>query len=142
MDANFQTTKREQALFKSIFNKSEDGMLIFDLNKSIFTSCNSAAHNLIGYQLQDIIGKTTADFSPVYQPDKIKSSEKMQPLIKKTLEQGANKFEWTLCHLNGQHISVDISIYNIEFGSEKIILIIWKERLQEKNNKQILKRVA
>jgi len=91
------------------------------------------------------------EFSPEYQPDGAKSSEKAIKLIKQTFSEGNTRFEWMHCCLDGELIPTEIimerfvrfgkpfiAVFTIDLRAAKAINELLQESEKIEQERQIL----
>lgn len=104
--------------YRTIFEKSADGILNLDLNNSRFLDCNIAAVEMLEYMNKnDIINKHPSEISPEKQPDGRLSTEKAEEMINIALKKGYHRFEWVHQKADKQTFPVEVSLTKIAMES-------------------------
>lgn len=130
--------KQSEEAFKSLFLHSTDPILLIRNNR--FIDCNPSALRFLKYHhKEDVIGKTPWDLSPRFQPDGLKSEEKVSRLVNDALLKGNNRFEWTHLRADGSEILIEVVLTAINFKSEKTIHVSWRDITERKKAGQALK---
>ena len=123
--------------FRDLFEKSVYPVLLVD--DGIFVDCNGASvKHLHCASKLDIIGKTPVHFSPERQPDGVLSSEKAHEILKNTLREGINRFEWVHRTLDGQEIWVEVSLTVLRVEGRKIIHAVLRDIGKRKKTQEAL----
>ena len=104
-------------MFRLLFERSADAILLFEPSRELFVDCNDAALALLGAQTKDQLLMThPTDLSPEYQPDGKSSRTKTTEMIQAVLRQGCLRFEWLARRLDGTLVPVEVLLTVIEHG--------------------------
>jgi len=123
--------------YRIFFNKASDPMTILDGN--IFIAVNQAVLDVLGYDSKDeFLSEEPSVFSPAYQSDGRKSSEKQDEMITIALEKGTYTFEWEHKKKNGDILPLEISLTTIDVQGKEIIHAIWRDLTEKKQNEVAL----
>lgn len=106
--------------YRTLFEYSNDS--IFLIKNGQFVDCNSQTLRLYKCSREQIIGKGFHDFSPDFQPDGRKSSDKMVEKIKATLAGKPQFFEWRCRSGNRSLFDADVSLNKIDLGLDEILI--------------------
>ncbi|NOX17990.1 MAG: PAS domain S-box protein [Chlorobi bacterium] len=106
-----------EKLYETLFEKLTDSVVLYDVNGRIL-NCNSAFIQHLGYQKEEIIGKSPADYTP---PE---FAEKIPARIKKLLAQGEILFESIHVNKNGKRIPVEVNAKKIKYKGEDAFLAV------------------
>ncbi|PXY02892.1 hypothetical protein DF185_02010 [Marinifilum breve] len=117
--------------FRMIFEKSSVAYLI--IKESRFLDCNQACLDLFGVkEREDFVGKFVRDFSPEFQPDGTKSSDKAMDLIYKARERGFNKFDWIHRKENGMEFPVEVILNPVQLSEDNIHFVALNDLSERK----------
>jgi len=117
--------------FKLIFEKSSVAYLI--IKEARFIECNNACANLYGVDgKENLVGKYVKDFSPEYQPDGSKSSDKVVEMIRIAKENGYNKFDWVHKKADGTEFPVEVSLNPIQLSEGNILFVALNDLSERK----------
>ncbi len=111
--------------FKSLFETSSDA--IFIMNQSVFLDCNSKTYEIFGCSREQIIGHSPAEFSPEFQSDGIKSTEKAKEKINAALNGEPQFFEWLHKKFNGNEFNAEVSLNRIMIKDEYLLHAIVRD---------------
>jgi len=111
--------------YRTLFYDSPDGNLIIVDGK--FVECNKAAELFLRCDRSHIIGKMAPDISPEFQPNGRKSDEYSEELIKTTLAENRNHFEWVHKRFDGSLMQTQVSLTVIEYEGQSAILTTWRD---------------
>ncbi|MGE4399675.1 MAG: PAS domain S-box protein [Campylobacterales bacterium] len=121
-----------EAIFKTIFEKSPEGILIKE-EDNVYKECNAAAAKMLGYTQEEIIGKKSADISPDIQPETGLFSANAVKLFSKNAIEGATQhYEWTHTAKDGSQKLLEVMLSPIIRGDKKELLVIWRDITQIK----------
>ncbi len=131
-----------EGIFRLLFERSNDPILLVDTQTFRFTECNRAALQLLG--LDDpraIIGRSPADISPPRQPDGRTSEERAASLLSELTADGIARFEWV--HLRGDgsplHVEVMLTLVH-DIAEAPVMLVVWRDIEERKRAEQELLR--
>jgi PAS domain S-box-containing protein len=117
--------------FRLIFEKSSVAYLI--IKESKFLDCNQACLDLFGVNKpESFIGNLVKDFSPEFQPDGRKSSEKAVEMIQMARELGYNKFDWIHLKENREEIPVEVTLNPVQLAEGNILFVVLNDLSQRK----------
>ncbi|HEX3000777.1 MAG TPA: PAS domain S-box protein, partial [Methanoregula sp.] len=108
--------QKSQALFKTMFESSADGILTLDNDRIL--DCNKTAEVMFGYPRDQINGKSLLTFSPERQPDGQLSSEKVQEIVAAALAGETMFYEWDHLRKNGASFPTEISLNRVKCGKK------------------------
>ncbi|MDO9276903.1 MAG: PAS domain S-box protein [Lutibacter sp.] len=132
--------EKSEKKFRDLFEKSGDAILI--IKNGVFVECNKATLKMLGYKkYEDVLNLQPSELSPKFQPDGLKSGEKAEAIIKKTLEKGSQRFEWWHTKRNGELFPVEVLLTTIENGPKnKVIHCVWRDITSRKEADQKLQK--
>ncbi|MBE9010901.1 AAA family ATPase [Pseudanabaenaceae cyanobacterium LEGE 13415] len=120
--------ERSEARLSQLFEQSADAMLIFDPEQIIFTDCNPAAADLLGYpSKEDMIGMSPITISPEFQPSGRTSAQVAAEAIALAYQKGSHRFEWVHLHRNSDPIWLEIVLTLMTFDSKTVFQCIWRD---------------
>lgn len=132
VEREVQHRLESEAIFKVIFDKSPEGILIID-EEDVYRACNAAAANMLGYAREEIIGKKSIDISPDIQPESgFFSGNATRMFAKNALDGATQHFEWTHLAKDGSHKLMEVMLSPIIWGDKKELLVIWRDITQIK----------
>ena len=121
-----QNTKTHLDPFRTLFEKSHDGILLLQNGK--FIDCNEAILRMLGYKSkEDLLNVHPARLSPEYQPDGRASYEKAEEMMQIAMEQGYNQFHWVHTRANGENFWAEIVLTKITIENKDIIHVVWRD---------------
>jgi len=124
--------------FKTIFDKSSDGIVIIANNKMI--ECNETAIKMFGYddEMENFLSTSLHKLMPEQQPDSQNSMRKMLQMLKKA-KQHTITFEWFHSKKNGDYFWVEITLTPMTINRQDIIHGIWRDISHRKAIEEKLK---
>jgi PAS domain-containing protein len=94
-----------EEVFRLLFERSSDAILLLDSHTLRFIDCNDAAVNLLGARTKrHVLDLPPWEISPQRQPDGQLSAEKAHTLIKEVIRRGTVRFEWVHLRTDGREI--------------------------------------
>ncbi|MEL7834217.1 PAS domain S-box protein [Fodinibius sp. Rm-B-1B1-1] len=121
---------RREKKYHRLFEDANDGIFLMDGMTII--DCNRRVSEMVGYDKDEIIGKTPLSFSPEYQPDGVLSKEKAEEKITETIEGASQKFEWTHEKKSGDIVKTEVSLNAISLDENIFIQAILRDLTQRK----------
>ena len=117
--------------FKSLFDLSADGHVLFDGEKYI--DCNRACLKMLGLKKKsDLISLHPKDISPEYQPDGRLSAEKAGEMIDIAREKGTHLFEWVCISADGSLLYLEAQLNCVAIAGKEIIHAVWRDNSKRK----------
>src|SRR5215475_9405673 len=94
-------------MFRMLFERSADAILMLDPQREVFVDCNPAAVQMMrATSKEQLLLTNPADVSPQFQPDGRDSREKTHEMIALTLANGTHRFEWLSRRFDGVEFPV------------------------------------
>ncbi|WP_242917063.1 PAS domain S-box protein [Pontibacter liquoris] len=126
--------------YKSLFESSYDAILLFNKD-GIVQECNQKALDFFRCNREDLIGRTPNDFSPEFQPDGIRSTDKVKALISQLLATGEPiTFEWKNRRKDGTMFDAEININRILIDDVYYVQAFKRDITQRKLDLQAKRR--
>jgi PAS domain S-box-containing protein len=133
--------------YRALFENAGDSITIMYQNR--FIDCNSRSLELFGLkEKEELIGHTPEEFSPVLQPNGIRSGELIQSYIRKTYEGRQQRFSWQHIKKDGQPFDTDITLNRISINGKYYLQAILRDITEKliadqemKREKELLKAV-
>ena len=98
-----------ESMFRMLFERSADAILLLDPQREVFVDCNPAAvHMMRASSKEQLLLTIPAKFSPEFQPDGRDSREKTHEMIALILANGSYRFEWVCRRLDGIDYYVEV----------------------------------
>ena len=112
--------------FKTIFDKSSDGIVIMDNGKMI--ECNTTVIEMFGYnkKMEEFLNTPLHKLMPKKQPDSQNSMKKMLTMLKEA-EEHTTTFEWLHNKNDGTNFWVEITLTPMIINQHKIVHGVWRD---------------
>ncbi len=91
-------------------------------NKGNLIDCNLEAAKLYGFETKEEYMENFSVVSPEYQPDGIKSIDKVALLVAKAFDSGYERFEWVCLHRDGSEIPVEVILIKVTLNNENAVI--------------------
>jgi len=116
-------TARKQAedLSGLLFNLTPVAYLIVDESDGII-DCNMAASRFFGRDRSQLLGRHPGEFSPEYQPDGQRSSDRKVEFDAKARLDGYVQFDWWHVRGDGELIPCEVTLTPVEVGGRSVLL--------------------
>ena len=131
--------KESEEQYRSLFESSQDA--IFLLENTRFKKCNSKAVALFGCtKMKEIVGQSLIDFSPVMQPDRVGSEQKVQEKISEALGDSTQVFDWVFTRLDGNPVHSEVTLNRVIIGGKTLLQAIVRDVSERKKAEDALKK--
>jgi PAS domain S-box-containing protein len=125
--------KQSELEYKTLFENANDAIMI--MNQEKFTECNLMTLKMYGCKSkEDIVYHFPWEFSPEFQPDGQRSSDKARGLIEMAMTGEPQRFYWKHCRMDGTLFDADVSLNRIDFVSNFRIQAIVRDITRQKND--------
>ena len=126
--------------FKSIYEKSSDGIMLIKGNR--FHDCNEASVKMFGYRTkEELLTTHLSKFMPKYQPDGKRSVIKMLKMVNTALKNGSHSFEWLHQKKTGEPFWTEIVLTKITLNNEELLHGVWRN-IEDRKKLEIAKESA
>ncbi|NEM97107.1 PAS domain S-box protein [Pontibacter burrus] len=117
--------------YKLLFDASYDAILLFKDYKVI--DCNEKALQYFRCKREDLVSATPLEFSPEFQPDGTRSSEKMKQYMEQILSNGVPiTLEWLNIRKDGTYIDSEINLNRLQIDGEYYVQAFKRDITQRK----------
>jgi PAS domain S-box-containing protein len=115
-------------MFRLLFERSADAILLMDPRRQIFVDCNQAAVEMMRASGKDQILQTNpADLSPEFQPDGRNSREKTPEMIALAIERGSHRFEWLSRRFDGTEFHLEVLGTTVQTVDNPLVAVICRD---------------
>jgi PAS domain S-box-containing protein len=119
--AQEERNRDNEALFRALFEGSADAHVLAALGAG-FVSANQAAVELYGCtSLDELLQLSPASVSPEFQPDGRRSDQLAHEYMRRAIDQGTCKFEWTHMRRDGSLFHADVLLNGVDIGGKGIV---------------------
>lgn len=125
--------KNSEEKYRRLFESSADGILLLDLDERKAIDCNQQMMCLFQTEKSGILNANSLTFSPDYQPDGEKSSEKREKFFK--IDKGATdirRFEWQYQTATGKVLDTEVMVSPFTFKGKSMAIHIIRDISQRK----------
>jgi PAS domain S-box-containing protein len=134
-----KSLKESEEQYRSLFESSQDA--VFLLENTRFKKCNGQAVALFGCtKMKEIVGRSLIDFSPVMQPDRASSEQKVQDKISAALGDSTQVFDWLFTRLDGNPVHSEITLNRVIIGGKTLLQAIVRDVSERKRAEDALKK--
>jgi len=114
--------RESEKRFRTLFESSQDALMILAPPSWKFTSGNKAAVELFGTKdMAELISLGPWDVSPEHQPDGQLSVDKARVMIETAIREGSHFFEWTHKQLRGEAFACTVMLTRMHLLGETIV---------------------
>jgi PAS domain S-box-containing protein len=98
-----------ELMFRLLFERSADAIVLFDPKAGVFVDCNQAAVELMrSGNKEALLQKKPSDLSPPFQPDGRSSEEKSAEITLLAGASGSYRFEWVARRMDGEAVPLEM----------------------------------
>jgi PAS domain S-box-containing protein len=114
--------RESEERFRTLFENSQDALMILVPPSWKFCSGNKAALELFGAKdMAEFVSLSPSDLSPEHQPDGQLSVVKSRKMCETAISEGSNFFEWTHKQLHGEAFPCTVLLTCMELLGETVI---------------------
>ncbi len=125
--------------YRLLFEKTFDGLIIFDEKLNHPTFCNKKTLNYFKVSKKEFMNSSPLDFCPKYQENGQLSSVARKDIIKKIKKQRFYQYEWLHQRKDGVILSTEITTFTLPFPKEHLRISVFKDITERKIAEQQLK---
>ena len=135
----FHALRDSERGYHMLFDTAGDAILTIQAGQII--DCNPRAALLFGYPRDWILGRSMEALSPPYQPDGLRSSEKLSGFID-ACAQGPQVFEWSHLRADGGLFEAEVSLSSAWFAGVCRVMAIVRDITERRRTEIILRDSA
>jgi len=126
-------------MFKLLFERTADPILLFDPRQGVFIDCNQAAVDLLrASDKQRLLQVRPEDLAPPFQSDGLPTAEKSKEITQLAKAQGGYRFEWLARAFDGRDIPLEVVVTAVSMGTESIHVVIARDITERKKAEHAL----
>jgi len=121
-DLEWNITKRMEVetYYKTLFNVANDAILIS--NDLEYVECNQKAVEMFGLPREELLKKTILDCSPEFQPDGVKSRDRLAEILRDSLGGKQNVFRWSFVRADGVEFPASVGLTSFTLNDRDLVL--------------------
>jgi two-component system, cell cycle sensor histidine kinase and response regulator CckA len=127
--------QESETLYRTLFEQSPDGIVLWNLPELRMLQHNSAAHNMLGYSSEEFSCLTVNDIENSYSPDEVAEN------IAKLERFGELSLDTTLRTKDGKCRLVAVTLKLVEIGANRAILATHRDITQMKQAEEEQRRL-
>jgi len=139
-----------EPMFRLLFERSADAIVLFDPKAGVFVDCNQAAVELMRSGSKEaLLQKKPSDLSPPFQLDGRPSEEKAAEITLLAATRGSHRFEWVARRMDGEDMPLEMLTTPIQADGRTLHVIVSRDITERKRaeselreNQQLLASVA
>ena len=133
-----QTLKKSENKFKSIYQNSNDAIMLMDRNG--FFDCNPQTLKLFKIQTrEEFIKLSPAELSPSVQSDGKNSVEAIEENISIAYREGYNRFDWIHKRFDGEVFYADVLLSAFDYVGERVLQATVRDITERKIAEEVIK---
>ncbi len=122
-----------ESMFRLLFERSADTILLLDPEQGVFVDCNDAALELMcASSKEQLLQASLSDLSPPTQADGRTSREKAMEIVAATTAAGSHRFEWWVRRLDGNELPVEVLATTISAQGRCLHVMVARDISQRK----------
>lgn len=112
--------------FRSLFESANDAIIL--VSGGTITACNQKALRMFGCtDKNQIVGRSPDNFSPEFQPDGTRSSDRIREHDAMVIGGSGTSFEWLHLRRDGTPFTADVSLNAVSIGGKPWILSVIRD---------------
>lgn len=142
--------QEKEARYRTLFAQAKDAIFVLDHNA--ISDCNEMTLEVYGASKSEIVGRSLDDYSPEYQPEGVKSADRIREKIQLALAGEPQFFQWRHTRHDKTPFDAEVSLNRIEINHHYYVQAIVRDiserlkqeaalRYSERQNKAILDAV-
>ena len=138
--AKVQEVADAEPMFRMLFERSADAILMLDPQREVFVDCNPAAVQMMrASSKEQLLLTNPAEFSPRFQPDGCDSREKTHEMIGLILANVSHRFEWVCRRLDGMEFYVEVLGTTVRTGEHPLVACVCRNITDRKTAEAALR---
>jgi PAS domain S-box-containing protein len=134
-----QALRASEKKYRALFETSSQGVMLHDKDH-LFAEVNPAAARIFGLTPEQLIGRHPASMAPEFQADGTRSDLAARQHIRRCLEHGTSRFEWTHLHSKGYEMMMEVVLSRVSDGQCNLIQAVVTDISERKQAEAELKR--
>ncbi|MCU0579798.1 MAG: PAS domain S-box protein [Desulfobacterota bacterium] len=135
-----EATRESERRYRILFETAQEAILV--MKGVIFVDCNPAAERLLGCSRTEILGSTPFRFSPERQADGRPSVEKGTELVRRSIRQGPQRFEWSHQGLDGRRFAAEVSMSQFHIEGQSYLFVMERDITDQKRAQEELRALS
>ena len=135
-EAQKQLIKSEES-YRNIYNSSNDGILIFNIENLKITDVNTAGVQLFGYSKDELL---SIDIDILSSGNNSFTGERFRQFLNKSSETSSQLFDWQAKKKNGEIFWLEMDIKQANIGGNLCILNVIRDITNRKHTEEQLKQ--
>ncbi|HNS35770.1 MAG TPA: PAS domain S-box protein [Mesotoga sp.] len=137
--ARQERLKETERNYRTLFDLANDAILTVKGSDLCCNDCNEKAPKLFGCTKEEIIGKPFQYFSPEYQRDGQRSTERTSTITAAALDGTPQIFEWQYRSVDGRLFDAEVSLNRIESEGDIYLLANLRDVSERKKAEKALR---
>ena len=121
-----------------LFENSNDGILIHDLDADIIVSANPKCLELLDRELEKILFKSPQSFLPINQFDGSPTHQMVKRNIQTVLKKKSNRFQRVHFRKDGSKIWLQVNCYLMPDANRSLMLVVYHDITQTKAQQAVI----
>jgi PAS domain S-box-containing protein len=122
-----------EPMFRLLFERSADAIMLFDPAAGVFVDCNQAAVKLMRCASKEaLLRRSPSELSPAVQPDGRPSAEKAAEISALAVAQGSHRFEWVARRMDGQTVPLEVLTTPIQANGHRLHVVVSRDITERK----------
>jgi diguanylate cyclase (GGDEF)-like protein/PAS domain S-box-containing protein len=135
-----EATRESERRYRILFETAQEAILV--MKGIIFVDCNPAAERLLGCSRSEILGSSPFRFSPERQGDGRPSEEKGNELVRRSIRQGPQRFEWVHQGLDGRRFEAEVSMSQFHIEGQSYLFVMERDITDQKRAQEELRALS
>jgi PAS domain S-box-containing protein len=129
-----------EPMFRQLFERSADAILLFDPSREVFVDCNQAAVEMMrATSKEQLLLVHPAELSTEFQPDGLSSRQKTREVIDLAFAKGSHRFEWRARRMDGTEFPLEVLLTPIQTGQHPLMATVCRDITERKAREAALR---
>jgi PAS domain S-box-containing protein len=126
-------------MFRLLFERSADAILLLDPQADVLMDCNQAAVELMRAGTKErLLQLRPGEISPLLQPGGLPSSANTAEVVALIEQRGSHRFEWVVLRFDGQEVPLEVLVTLIQVEGRSLHVAVARDISKRKKSEQEL----
>jgi PAS domain S-box-containing protein len=129
-------------MFRLLFERSGDAIILFDPQKQTLVDCNAAAVKLMGAPCKEhLLNSPPATFAPASQADGRSTQDALKEITPLISANGGHRFEWLARRFDGTDVPLEITVTPIPAYGQVMHVIVPRDISERKGAEERIRQL-
>jgi PAS domain S-box-containing protein len=130
------------SMFRLLFERSVDAIILFDLQRQALVDCNAAAVRLMRAPSKErLLSTPLLAFAPASRADDRSTQDALKEITSLILANGGHRFEWVARRFDGTEVPLEITVTSIPADGQELHVIVPRDISERKSAEEKLRQL-